>query len=233
MTATISLLCPSRRRPEELAAMVRSAADTAADPDQVEIVVRLDLDDPTQRHAADAALNSGLYGRVQVGPTVILSEAWNECWRDARGVIYGHLGDDVRFESDGWDQLLIDTFDGRPDNYWVVHGDDCSPQGATFGTHCFVHRDWTDVVGRFCPPYFWADWNDTWFNDVANALGRRIYLDTLKMRHRHPYFGYPTDDTYRLADGRRAAENLPGMYFALEPERADDVAKLTAAIEAA
>ena len=49
------------------------------------------------------------------------------------------------------------------------------PRRKNFLTHGFLHRNWVETVGYFVPPYFSSDFNDTWLNEVADMIGRKIY----------------------------------------------------------
>jgi hypothetical protein len=100
--ATISILCPTRGRPDQFARMVDSALDLAARPEAVEVVAYFDNDDP-------AGYQAGRYRAVR-GPRILLSEAWNECRGAAAGPIYMHAGDDLIFRTRGWDGLVRDAF---------------------------------------------------------------------------------------------------------------------------
>lgn len=226
----ISLLLPTRNRPDGLARFVESARGTATDPTRVEIVVYIDDDD-------DAYDSLDLDIRTVRGPRLVLSELWNRCFENATGDIVGHMGDDLVFRTVGWDQLIEDAFAAVPDRICFVHGWDGDPNhhSPPFGTHGFVHRRWVDTVGRFVPPYFSSDFNDTWLNDVVDQIGRRVYLPHLYTEHLHPAFGKaPLDQTHQERLARGAADNVGAIYYSapMYAERGADAGKLRAAIDA-
>lgn len=191
----ISLLVPTRGRPEGFARFAHSVLDTATE--DVQIVARLDLDDPT---GADYPILDRVDYVVQA--RTVLSQCWNDCVPYARGEVLMHAGDDLVFQTPGWDLEAAAAFPA--DGIAFVHGDDLGGKGDWFGTHGLIRREWVDAVGYFVPPLFSSDYNDTWLNDVANMLQRRIFVPFVT-EHMHPAFGKGEwDQTHqeRLARGR-------------------------------
>jgi hypothetical protein len=236
----ISLLLPTRQRPNELKRLADSAVATATHPDRVELVVFIDSD--------DVAYSPGLFESLEMpwalvrGPRlhngqVNLSHKWNECWNSASGDIYMHCGDDIVFRTNGWDDAVRDKINEYPGKIAFVWCDDygTGTDRSDFGTHGFIHRNWTDVVGRFVPPYFVSDFNDTWFNDVAVALGVRAHLPQHLTEHMHYIFQKAQiDQNTRERLDRHQRERPDQLYNsdAMQLERREEVLKLQAFIEA-
>jgi hypothetical protein len=234
----ISILCPTRGRPDYVRQLIDTAVDTAADPEALEFVFYVDDDDPTGDQVRALAEPGG------PGPDVIvirdrplnhtegltLSHGWNRCAHQAGYDILMHCGDDIRFRTGSWDLTVVDAFAEVPDHIVFVHGRD-GHQPDTFGTHGFIHKMWVETVGYFVPPYFRCDWNDTWLNDVANMIGRRRLVPILT-EHLHPAWGTrpldPTDHA-RMAAGQ--ADNVDQIYRDKLPERERDAAKLRQIIQ--
>jgi hypothetical protein len=219
IAGVISLLVPSRGRPEMLAAMWSSAVHTAADPARLELVVYLDDDDPAVDGYATRPLpwvESVVWLR---GPRIVLSQMWNRCWERAEGEILWHGNDDIRFNTPGWDRRIRRTFAEIPDRIVLVHGND-GIQGAALATHGFLHRRWTDVVGTMVPPYFSSDYNDTWLTEIADRIGRRCYLPEVDIEHLHPVAGKgPLDQTHRDRLERHRRDGVDARYASLTQER--------------
>lgn len=230
-----SILCPTRGRPDNVERMVRSVFDTAFYPRDVEVLLYVDDDDPTWedlRSRVVAWNREGMTVRHRWGPRIVLSETWNALAHMARGEILAHSDDDVVYRTQSWDTMLAHEFENWPDRLVFVHGRD-GVHDAAFGTHGFIHRRWVEVVGRFCPPYFSSDYNDTWLNDVANALNRRVYLAELYTEHMHPVVGKaPMDQTYEERLTRHRQDNVDQLYAEKVNERAAEVELFVAAIEA-
>jgi hypothetical protein len=225
----ISLLVPSRMRPDGCRAMWLSALDTADDPLTLQLVLYLDDDDPTLAgYHAWVGATDHLRIKALTGPRIVLSETWNRCWAVADGEIGWHGNDDIRFRSEGWDKTVRDEFEAVPDRIVFVHGAD-GIQNAVMGTHGFLHRRWTETVGTFCPPYFSSDYNDLWFTRVADALGRRRYLPHVETEHLHPAAGKgPLDQTHQDRLVRHRQDNVDQLWRDTVAERAQWAERLRA-----
>jgi hypothetical protein len=222
----ISILVPSRGRAEQCWQMARSAYNTAVNPDDIELVVRVDDDDPQleQYHK--------LFEGLLVGPRDVLSKYWNECHAEAQGPIYMHCGDDIIFRTEGWDEFVKTAFDESPDKILFVHGKDGIHDEA-FGTHGFIHKNWTDIQGYFVPPYYSSDYNDTHLNDIANLLGRRLFLP-FYTEHMHFVNGKaPIDQTHRERLERHSQDRVDELYHSPEKvqERQDIADRLRKAMQ--
>lgn len=208
MSDVISLLIPSRGRTQGLVNTIQGALATADDPEMIEVIVLTDHDDPASAgYISDR--NNGFWGArwVHLGQSRDhgkLSQKWNECWTAASGAIGWQGNDDVFFRTTGWDVLVREAFDALPDRIAFVHGRDGHPEhDGVFGTLGFLSREWVDAVGYFTPPYFTANFGDTWLNAVASLVGRRVYLEDVLTEHLHHSFGKSAyDQTYRERDER-------------------------------
>jgi hypothetical protein len=228
----ISLLLPTRQRRKELIRFWTSAMNMADQPSDVEVVAYVDHD--------DVSTYEGLKLRgltFIIGPRIVLSEGWNECWRAAKGEYFMHCGDDLVFRSKGWDTAFTEAIDAYPGKIAFVWGDDLNSdsQRNEFGTHGMVHKNWTDVVGRFVPPYFESDYNDTWFNDVAQTLNVRRYLHDVKTEHMHFSLGKSDmDNNTKERLVRHERQQPDRIYNSLEKqaERALEVERLREFINA-
>lgn len=229
--AVISVLTPTRGRPDNVGRLIDSALSTTELP--VELIFYLDQDDPTLPASTDIIDEYAPAALYIIGPRIMLSETWNRCYNVALADVVMQCGDDIIFRSRHWAEQVLAEFDKYPDRIVLVHGRD-GIQDDRVATHGFYHRRWVDQVGYFMPPYFASDWNDMWWTEVADALGRRVYLPGLHTEHMHPVVGKAAMDvthTERLA--RHNADDCDRIYIERRPERLADVAKLRAAIMAA
>lgn len=218
----ISILLPSRGRPAEFARMRDSALATADNPDAIEFIVYRDADDKSEYPVAPNL-------QYIIGERIVLSEMWNECQKLALSDIFMHAGDDLIFQTKGWDTMVGNTFAHFDDKIIFVHGDD-GHWGSVFGTHGFLHRKWVEALGYFLPPLYVSDFNDTHLNEIANMLGRRIYMPFIT-DHMHFLFGKgPKDQTHIDRLERHAKEKPDELYMSKTAERQADARKLFAVI---
>lgn len=227
MSPRISILCPTRGRPASVRRLIESVRDTAAG--EVELIFYCDDDDPY--FEATLAAGDGEACQFLLGPRVVLSECWNVCSKHAKADVLMHCGDDIVFRTTGWDDLILAEFAKVPDRILLVHGDD-GIQAGHVATHGFLHRRWMETVGYFVPPIFASDWNDMWLTEVANALGRRVYLPHVYTEHMHPVAGKGEwDQTHQERLVRHHAEQVDNLYRTTGEKRAEDAAKLQAVID--
>lgn len=223
--AVISILLPSRGRPDNIRRLYKSLEDTTNGP--WEMLVRLDRDDPKLGEYPDGFEHGWL--RNVTGERGLLSELWNELVPYVRGDILMHAGDDITFSTKGWDLIVRAAF--PPDMIAFVHGDDLGGKGAELGTHGFLSRKAVGAVGYFMPPYFSSDYNDVWWNEVYETLGRRIFVPIVT-EHWHPAFGKGEwDQTHLERVERSKRDNVDQIWRDTASLRDADAAKLLALIE--
>lgn len=219
----ISLIVPSRYRPDRLNDMWQSALATADDPGGLELVARLDDDDPS---AYPELPGNVTYIR---GPQLLMSCLWNDAQAHASGDLFWHGGDDNLFRTPGWDTAVREAAGRYPDGIVFVHGRD-GGQDERLGTHGFLTREWGRASGWFLPPYFPSDYNDTWLTEVADRIGRRVYLPDVLIEHMHPSWGKGPEDRTHL---ERLARHDDGLWARTAPERDAHAGRLREAIDAA
>ena len=228
----ISLLAPSRGRPEQLEEMWASARATSVG--EVELCLYLD-DDQADAYQPGLERMAAPY-HVRYGDEnqrLVLSECWNAAYEDACGDILMHAADDIRFRSQGWDAAVAAEFERFPDEIAFVYGRD-GYQDENLGTHGFLSRRWVESVGYFVPPYFSSDYNDLWLHDVAGRIGRRVYVPEVFIEHLHPDAGKGEWDRTHLERLERHKRDNPGsLYRDLEGHRAADAEKLLAVMKVA
>ena len=179
----ISVLCPTRNRPDNVRSLVDSADATKTD--VIEIVFYQDDDAPGSVPDDIAACPAVT---VVTGPRIVFSDMWNKCLAAASADIFMETGDDCVFRTKGWDLDVEQAFSEYPDKIVLVYGDDLI-WGEKLSSHSFVHRNWTDALGYIAPPWFSSDCCDAWLYDVAGMIGRRKFLPGVVTEHMHPSVG--------------------------------------------
>lgn len=216
----VSILVPSRGRPDNLRRLYRSLLQTTEG--EWELLVRLDEDDPLR-----AEYDQPPHQLNVTAPRGLMSQLWNDLIPFALGDVLMMGGDDIAFSTPGWDALVREAL--PEDLITVVHGNDLSPNSATIGTHPFVSREWVETLGYLTPPYFESDYVDLWLCEVADALGRRVYLPDVVIEHLHPGFGKAEwDSTYQERVDRAAG--MEKVWADTAPKRVEDSHKLRMAM---
>lgn len=228
--ALISVLMPSRDRPYKMAETLRTALNTAIFNRQIEFVLWLDDDDPQRKKYISIQQNTySRWLRIIGGPRQLLSSCWNDCYVAAGGEILMHAGDDITFQTPGWDQMVRDAFNAIPDRIGLVYGNDLSTNFPELATHGFLHRRWVEAVGYFLPPLFSCDWNDVWISEVAREIGRAVPLPEMVIEHQHYTFDKrERDQTDLEREERGRQDDVVELYKRTAKKRRLDEAKLRA-----
>jgi hypothetical protein len=203
---------------------VDSVNETAAG--YVQILAYVDEDDPkVDAYYDDRDDNLS----VCIGPRLSrMAECWNELYEHCCGDIVMQASDDIVFRTPGWDDVVLEAFEKYWDCIAFVFGDDGDPTHTDYGTHGFVHRRWVETVGYFVPPYFSADYTDTWLNDVADRIGRKVKVPILTEHMHFAYHKAPLDLTYAESRVRLWTDDNQGIWESREHERVADAEKLRA-----
>lgn len=229
--ALISVLVPSRGRPDQFARMLGSLRSTAVHNRSVQVIAYLDEDDPNVK--SKFTYPQPVDCTYLVGDRCLLSEAWNRCYQSAKGEILMHAGDDITFNTPGWDVRVREEFAKLPDKIGLVFGDDLSTNFPDLATHGFLHRRWVDAIGYFLPPLFSSDWNDVWISEVAKKVGRLIPMADVVIEHHHYTFGKAErDQTHADREERGMRDDVVNLYKRTAKEREADAAKLRAVLVA-
>lgn len=221
----ISFLVPTRGRPEMLLNFVTSVLLTAAKPNGIEFIVRLDNDDPSYDSWEFLP-----QVKIEYGERKNLAQLYE--WERASGEILVMGADDVVFHTKGWDTKVLAEFEKVPDKILLVYGDDGNPNNATANaTMPFIHKNWIKAVGRYLPPYFSGDFIDTWLTALADGVGRKVKID-IYTEHLHPAFGKREQDQVDKDKWEKHfSGNMPQKYLDTEPERLEEIEKLKKFIE--
>jgi hypothetical protein len=222
------VLCPSRNRPERANDAMRSARDTAADPDGFRYLVLVDEDDPTLPEYRALGLDV-----MEVRPGGYVS-ALNQAalaLADETDII-GAYQDDLMFRTPGWDRRVRETL-ATPG---MAYGDDLL-QGEHHPTALFVSTVIIKALGWLALPTIWHQWADDVWKALGQAAGCLRYMPDVVIEHIHPANGKaPMDPGYERVFGANegASERATSDYYAyhgwLEDRMDIDVAKVRAVL---
>ena len=223
----ISLLLPTRERPESMRKVWKSAIDTADHSKFIEICFYIDEDDIISINEANAMASKCKRVKYKVGPRIVLAQCWNECYKISNGEILMQCGDDIIFRSKHWDTIVRNMFRKHEDRIMFVHGDDGVKRDINYGTHGFLHRNWVKVVGYFVPPFFSSDYTDTWINEMSKYLGRHYYVKDIYTEHMHFTLGKAEiDQNTKDRLERHKNDKVEKKYAQTRPQRIADATKL-------
>jgi glycosyltransferase involved in cell wall biosynthesis len=212
----ISLIVPTRGRPTQLRRFLASVAATASRPDQIEVILVTDEDDPS----SSAARHPQLAIRSVVGPPGRTMGALNGAgYAASTGKYVMLLNDDVVVRTRGWDRSLLRAASQFPDGITLIHVNDTLIRDHLC-TFPFVSRRFCELAGGICPHDYQRYRIDDHIEDVFNLLawlGRRrtVYLPDVVFEHlnavEHPTAGrvYESDPGTLAADAPRFLAHFP------------------------
>jgi hypothetical protein len=176
---TISIILPTRKRPQFMERLCESAYSLADNKSHIETCFWIDDDDVESLEKIPDLVSKYRTIKYCSGKRDVLSKLWNNAYQISSGTILFHCGDDIVIQTKGWDTIVRDAFSKYPDRILLAHGDDGwdISRHYCFGTHSFISKKWAEVTGYFLPPYFVSDFNDNWLNDVSWIIGRHVRLD--------------------------------------------------------
>jgi len=183
----VSILCPTRGRPDQVKELISTCIGNSKGIFKIEFVFRVDDDDLETIHTLQKLSKDNENIKYIEGPrgNGNLSKMWNECYEKSTGELFMLCGDDIRFRTGNWDVKLNEKVSKYPDKIGFFFTYDGFHGKGAGGTHGFLHKNWVEAVGTFCPPYFQSDFNDRWFNEISKKLDRHIFVDIFT-EHLHP-----------------------------------------------
>lgn len=215
----ISILVPTRERPENVKRLVRSLELNTDLPELTEVLFYVDEDD-----RSFPMIDSNISIRVINGPRLWLSLMQNILYANAKGQILMHAGDDMTFETSGWDTIVRTKFMQTDDRIRLVFGNDLGWYGDRIALHGFVHRNWIEATGVWVAPGRMSCF-DLWLTEVARILGRLDYVESLHIPHIHYRQGQARadyDSVYDKANSAMRSWKPLITYKKLERERRID-----------
>lgn len=222
----ISILTPSRNRPQRLLTFINSVISLAHNPDNIEILVYIDNDDP-----AVPQYKNIQYDNVQFvyGDEPSISNSWNTLAEMCKGDVLIMGNDDLEYRTQDWDKLLLQELSVYHDDIYCAWMED----GINADRHCafpIVSRLWYETLGYFTPGVFNFGYNDTWVYDIGKRVDRCHYIPHITAEHCHFSVNKASfDDTYarNRTQSRGNLYDLDKKIFAdTENQRQADAVKL-------
>ena len=122
---------------------------------------------------------------------------------------YSIINDDIVPETPRWDVLLADRIG---DGWNFVYPNDCV-QGEAMATQFLVGGELARSVGSLSLGFRHGKLDRAWM-EIADALGRLVYCDNIRLRHEHFTTGAaPHDETYKKIFNGRSTVKTDGMRW--------------------
>ena len=181
MSKVISILTPTRQRPNRLSEFIMSVYQHTEEKNRVEMLMYVDRDDPTKDQYMDffvhcqTEFKDFLRIHFVFDEPKSVSKSWNDLYERSVGDIIIMGNDDL---------LYCMWMDDR------INRD----------KHCafpIVSRKWRETLGYFTPGVFHFGYNDTWVFDIDQKINRCRFLGGVVAEHMHfASQKAPYDETY-------------------------------------
>lgn len=215
MFTKVSVLVPTRKRPDRLRTMLQSYAETCV-PGVSDLVFRIDDDDPLSRQMLsgwNVVIGKRLKGYASMGAF------FNELYAASTGDVLLCGNDDMVFKTPGWAPLVIEAANRYPDGLFNF--------GVT--THNQAHYPFS-IVSRLAADrlgFLWDPriyWGDIYLRDVMQAFGRAEYLPSVEIAH--DWVGFAPDQTFTEANQGDIYRRDPGYWIGTHPTAVADAVRV-------
>jgi hypothetical protein len=175
----ISLICPSKGRPDKLKRMWESALATAKYPDKLYLHFGIHKEEQSQYMPLKGG-SAQMY-HVQDWTTVyslnLLCEA---AMKQADAMLFMVIGDDTIFTTPLWDEALMNEYAKSPTGIHVYSLRDSRGDGSP---HPIATRGYIDALGYLATPIFMHWFIDTWMVEIAHSNGCFTKLEQYLLIH--------------------------------------------------
>jgi hypothetical protein len=186
VTPSISLIVPTKSRPQQLKRLLTSLAETIACCDSVETILVMDSDDRETMGVGERRLNLRY---VAVPPGLTMGSLNMAGYEAACGRYLMLLNDDVIARTPGWDEQVRACFAVYPDEQVLVHVNDLVMQWHLC-TFPIVSRAYCEIARGICPRSYQRYRIDDHIEDCFNLLGvlgerRIIFAPQIVFEHQN------------------------------------------------
>lgn len=220
----ISLLMPTRGRPELAERFIASVVTHSSQLTRVEVVIYVDDDDTGSHHIASELIAV----KCIIGPRITMGACTSACLEAARGDIIVLANDDMVIRTTGWDAKLAELHSDIPDGIYLAYANDLFKDSSVC-TFPILSRTTCELLGDPFPAAYRGAFIDTHLMDVFRRLrhagvDRILYLKDVVFEHLHHRTGKaPYDATYAA----RKRFDDDATYVALAPLRQAAALRLT------
>lgn len=190
----ISIIVPSRGRPDKLERLIDSALETMRSKN-LEVMAYIDNNDPElEKYKALEAKQPKLRLIVDKESTVVWAN--NVLCENSTGDCVMPMGDDAVFSTYTWDMCIEDTAKQYPNGLWMAGFMD----GREGWSHIAFDRHWRKALGWWWPPIFNHFGVDEWITNLARhpEIDRYDRHEDVLIHHQKCDGGsFPIDATFK------------------------------------
>jgi glycosyltransferase involved in cell wall biosynthesis len=174
----ISMLLPTRGRPQKLDAVLRQYDITVHHHHLFDAWIYVDDDDRITREYIDSGCWKNLGYKINwvIEPSALtMGQMCNTLWQrcTTNPGIYLPAGDDYIFKTMHWDDVLRSTFDQFPDRIGIAHIPDPLDSYDDVTWPVFS-AEWLNAVGYMLTEYFAFWYDDLWIGEICKMVDRII-----------------------------------------------------------
>jgi glycosyltransferase involved in cell wall biosynthesis len=170
MKKRISLLLPTRGRPDLVKRFLQSVVVQSTRPDLIEVILCVDEDDIESQ----GIVLEGFALKLVIGPRQTMGAYNTICLEHASGDITIAANDDIVIRTKGWDEKVRDLDARYPDGIYLGYGNDLfkSPKLCTFP---ILSRKTCSVLAEPYPAIYKGAFLDVHLMDIFRRLEKRGY----------------------------------------------------------
>ena len=189
----ISIVIPSRGRPEKLLEMMNSVINCASSPELIEFVLYLDDDE-----ASDYEM---FYKRAVIikGERTHMGKMFRACILKSSGKTIVICNDDVIVSTNKWDDIIYENLKSYDDNIFLMYPNDLNKGSALCTFPIFSKELFLKFPGTLPEDLTLIDLHlrDLFFQLKGLGINRIKYLDNVVFEHLHYTLGKSSlDQTY-------------------------------------
>ena len=146
----VSILIPSRDRPDQLINSIKCMVQTACDPDNIEFCIRMDEDDEPTLDTQEEIKKLHSNIKIIVGPRLDGYESlhifYEELCQISEGTFFYLWNDDATMLTEAWDLIISDY---QYKYCWIMTGEYVKRLGTWQTSFPCMHRKLWEITGRF------------------------------------------------------------------------------------
>jgi hypothetical protein len=229
MSPSISILLPTRGRPEQAGRLLQSVVEMSADPNCTEVILYVDEDDP----ASHGIQCEGLSINTIIGPRLSMGGLNTACYHRSTGDILVPLNDDMVIRTSGWDRRIIEIHERFPGRIYLAYPNDLH-SGEMLCSTPILSRDTCEVLTHPFPEVYQGGFIDYHLMDIFKRLqvlgkDRIVYLGDVVIEHLHYQYGKSEfDATYEQRGPLNVGDEV---FISLRHYRRDSSKRLLAHIQ--